>query len=343
MSEDFDKNLWNSIAIHPLQIWEWGEARKELGVEVLRVGELENSKLKRAYQITFHKIPYTKYKVGYLPRSQWPSKKTLEFLYEYAKQNNVIFIKLESYVIKRSDRVIPDLIGNLQILDRVEDDRLVKSPHPLFPNWTIILDLAKSEEELLKNMKPKTRYNIKLAQKKGVIVKEMIKSEGFEIFAKLYFATAKRQKYYGHNYDYHKAIFENLKNNFSNILIAYYDNIPLCAYELFHHKDALYYVYGGSSENYRNLMAPHLLMWESIRFGKKIGLKKFDMWGSLPPDYNQNHPWTGFTRFKEGFGGEFIEFVGSFDFIMNTSLYRLYNIIYAVRTRYLELKSGLGN
>ncbi len=331
IDSDFSKQEWNNCVNHPLQLWEWGEARKKLSLEVLRIGDFEGSKLKKVFQITFHRIPYTKYKIGYLPRSKYPSKETLDFLYKFGKENNILFIKFEPYIRKEE---IPHFARN---------DMVTKSPHPLFPDWTQIIDLTRSEEELLKGMKPKTRYNIKLGQKKGLIVKEMTNSQGFEIFAKLYFATTKRQKYYGHDYNYHKTIFESLKDSFSNILITYFDNIPLCAYELFHHKDILYYVYGGSSESYRNLMAPHLLMWESIRFGKKLGLKKFDMWGSLSPEYDQKHPWAGFTRFKEGFGGQFVELGGSFDQILNPALYRLYNIAFAIRTKYLEFKLSLGN
>lgn len=334
----FSKQVWNDCADHPLQAWEWGEARKELNVGMLRVGEFEGSRLKNVFQITFHKIPFTKYRVGYLPRSVWPSKKILNFLYDYAKRNNTVFIKIEPY--EESEKLKAK--SEKQQL-KTKNYSIVKSPHPLFPDWTQLIDLTNSEEDLLKNMKPKTRYNIKLAQKKGVIIKEMTNDEGFEIFAKLYFETTKRQKYYGHDYSYHKAIFENLKDKIAHILIAYYDNIPLAAHELFHFKDAVYYVYGGSSEKHRNLMTAHLLMWESIRFGKKIGSKKFDMWGSLPINYDENHPWAGFTRFKEGFGGKFMEFLGSFDLVTNQIIYKLYNTVYGIRTKYLDLKGVLRN
>lgn len=315
-SPDYEKK-----ALHPLQSWSWGEARKEMGIELLRISDGKN-----VCQLTFHKIPFTNFKVGYLPRSVFPSKEVLNFLTDYGKKNKIIFIKIEPYVQKNNFKL------------QISNFKLNSSPHPLFPNWTIILDLTKTEEELLKQMKPKTRYNIRLAQKKGVIVKEMSNEEGFNIFSKLYFETCRRQKYFGHTLRYHRIVWNNLKNNIAHILVAFYQQTPLAAYELFFFKDTFYYPYGGTSLKYRNLMASNLLMWEAIRLGKKLGAKKFDMWGSLPPDYKQTHPWAGFTRFKKGYGGNFVQLIGSFDLVVNPFLYKIYNLSYLLRQIYLKIR-----
>jgi len=314
-----NQELFNSLAKHPLQSWEWGEARKKMGIEVLRIGEFDKEKLVNVYQLTFHPIPNTKFKIGYLPRSNFPSKDILNYLIDYDKKHNVIFIKIEPDV----------LIENLKL--KIENSRLTKSPHPLFPEWTQTLNLTKLEDELLKNMKSKTRYNIRLAQKKGVVVKEMSNSQGFEIFAKLYFETCKRQKYFGHTQTYHKIIWNTLKNNIAHILIAFYNNIPLAAYELFYFKNKFYYTYGGTSDEYRNLMASNLLMWEAIKLGKNLGAREFDMWGSLPPNYDQKNSWAGFTRFKEGYGTTFVQTIGSYDLIIFPFYYKIYNFVNKIR------------
>lgn len=328
--ESIDTNQWNLVASNPMQSWEWGEARKKMGIDVLRIGEFSKDQLENIFQITLHKIPFTSYKVGYLPRSVFPSKNVSEFITNYAKTHNIIFVKIEPYIFKtQASSPKPQVSSNYQI---------VKSKHPLFPDWTQIINLNNTEDELLKKMKSKTRYNIKLAQKKGVVVKEVSDENGFDIFLKLYFNTCKRQKYYGHTTQYHKIIWNSLKKNIAHILIAYYKNIPLTAYELFYFNKVLYYPYGGSSEEYRNLMATNLIMWEAIRLGKKLGAQYFDMWGSLPPNYNQNDPWSGFTRFKEGYGTEFIEFTGSYDLVINKKLYPIYNTINILRKIYLRLK-----
>lgn len=324
IDQNYNKALFNKLALHPLQSWEWGEARKKMGIKVLRIGNETD-----VYQITFHKVPYTKYKIGYLPRSNFPSKEVINFLTNYCKKNNVIFIKLEPYIFKNT-------VNNETVK---QWNNVSHSPHPLFPNWTLQIDLTKSEELLLKQMKPKTRYNINLAEKKGVIVKEESNEKGFAIFQKLYFATCKRQKYHGHNHYYHKLIWQNLKEKIAHILIAYYQNIPLVAYEIFIFNNTLYYPYGGSSLMHRNVMAANLLMWETIRFGKKLGVKKFDMWGSLPMNHDSNHPWAGFTRFKEGYGGKFVEFIGSYDLIISSLLYQIYKLAWKFRNIYLIFTS----
>jgi len=316
--------------MHPLQSESWELARKKMGIETLRISYGKNS-----FLLTFHKIPLTNYKIGYLPRSPMPNKKVLQQLFDHGKKNKIIFIKIESY----SPRVIPNPLHVIPSEARdLAKRNLVKSLHPLFPAWTQILDLTKSEDELLKSFHSKTRYNIRLAEKKGVVVREDSNDEGFEKFAQLYFETTRRQKYFGHNKKYHKIVWENLKNNISHILIAYYNDIPLAAYELFYLDGIIYYVYGGTSELHRNFMASNLLMWETIKLGKKLGAKKLDMWGSLGPNYDPNDTWAGFTRFKEGYATKFTEFVGSYDLVINPLLYKIYNFIYSLREVYLKLK-----
>jgi len=83
-------------------------------------------------------------------------------------------------------------------------------------------------------------------------------------------------------------------------------------------------------------MASNLLMWETIKFGIKKGAKTFNMWGSLPPNYDKNNPWSGFTRFKEGYGGQFTEFIGSYDLIIHPKLYFMYNKIFKIRNFILK-------
>ena len=85
-------------------------------------------------------------------------------------------------------------------------------------------------------------------------------------------------------------------------------------------------------------MASNLLMWEAIKLGKKLGAKKFDMWGSLGPNYDTDDPWSGFTRFKEGYGTKFVEFTGSYDLVINKNLYKLYNLADKFRGQYLKLR-----
>jgi lipid II:glycine glycyltransferase (peptidoglycan interpeptide bridge formation enzyme) len=236
--------------------------------------------------------------------------------------------KLVAHTEKHMMKKFPE--GNFQ---------LVKSKHPLFPEWTQAIDLSMTEEELLKNVKSKTRYNIRLAEKKGVVIKEQSDDEGFKVFKELYFATTKRQKYFGHDEHYHEVIWKHMKNGVAHILIPYFENTPLAVYELFYFNNILYYPYGGSSDQYRNLMGANLLMWKAMLLGKQLGAVGYDMWGSLSPTYDPHDPWAGFTKFKEGYNAQFVQFIGSYDLVINPVLYKIYSVAYKLRNILLKMKS----
>ncbi len=327
LNDTFDAQKINAVATHPLQSYEWGEARKKMGIQVVRLGEFDGSRLENIFQITFHTIPHSPFTVGYVPRSVFPSELVLEALQQEAKKHQAIFIKLEPNISREEFDKMHKKSPALQLLRPAK--------HSLFPEWTQRLDLKSSEEKLLNNMKAKTRYNIRLAEKKGVYVKEMTNDEGFDMFAKLYFETTARQKYHGHTRAYHETIFKTLRKTMSHIFIAFYENTPLSAYHLFTFNNILYYPYGGSSLLHKNLMASNLLMWETIKFGKKEGCTMYDMWGSLSPQYDPSTTWGGFTRFKEGFGTEFFEYAGSFDLVVNSFAYSAFNTAQSFRKKFL--------
>jgi len=309
----------NNMAHHPMQSWEWGEARAKMGIRVEKI--VENNDI---FQFTIHPIPFTPYSVGYLPRSVKPTENVLKKLYDFGKKNNLILIKLEPYIPYDKSFELKAFSFKLQ-----------ESPHSLFPEWTQTLDLTASEENLLKQMKSKTRYNIRLAEKKGVAIKDMSTDEGYMLFEKLYFETCRRQKYHGHTPLYHRTMWNALKDSQAHVLVAFLGEVPLGAYELLYFKKKFYYLYGGSSVLNKNVMAPNLLMWEAIKLGKKLGAETFDMWGSLPPSYSDSHPWAGFTRFKEGYGTQFTHLSASYDLVIHPLLYKIYNLAYTVREKML--------
>jgi len=314
----------NSVATHPLQSLGWGEFRKKTGVKVIRGDR---------FQLTIHKIPHTTWTIGYLPKSPLPTKEMIKELEKIGKVEKCIFIQIEPNVQKKEVSNFEFRISNLK-----------PSFHPLFTRYTFILDLTKSEEELLKNMHPKTRYNIKVAQKHGVKVIEDNSNEAFEEYLKLTRETTKRQGFYAHTEQYHRLQWETLKVQSSyDMLTAYlltarYRNKTLVCWILFIFKDTLYYPYGASSSQYRETMASNLMMWEAIKFGKKLGLKKFDMWGALGPNPDPKDPWYGFHRFKQGYGGELIELVGSYDLVINPFLYEIYKILDKLRWFLLRIR-----
>ncbi len=309
--------------LHPLQSLLWGEFRKKTGVRVANADNL---------LITIHPIPYTKYTIGYLPKGPDIDRDMLTKLIDIGKKYNCIFIQIEPNVEKNTKEY--------------KFKHLHKAAHPLFTKYTFILDLTKSEEELLKNMHSKTRYNIKLAEKKGVIITEDNSDEAFKEYLKLTQETTKRQKFYAHGKKYHELMWETIKPKTSkgsqdltaHLLIAKYQEKTLAAWILFVLGDTLYYPYGASGSENREVMASNLMMWEAIKFGKRLGLKKFDMWGALEEKPNPKDPWYGFHRFKEGYGAKHTEFIGSFDYVINENLYFLYKIANRLRWILLRLK-----
>jgi len=345
---------------HPLQSLEWGNFRKKTGVKVIRGNN---------FQLTIHKMPHTPFTIGYLPKGPMPTVEMIDELKKIGKEEKCVFIQLEPNVpmfaseepVPVTSEVAEGLLrgGSLKMLG------LQPSFHPLFTKYTFILDLIRSEEDLLKNMHPKTRYNIKLAQKHGVRVVEDNSDKAFEIYLKLMQETTKRQNFYAHDEKYHRVMWETLKSQISNLksqisknnltahlLLANYkpevgdikpitnhqSPITLVAWILFVYKDTLYYPYGASSSLYRETMASNLMMWQAIKFGKKLGLKKFDMWGSLSPNPDKKDPWYGFHKFKQGYGGQLVEFVGSYDLVINPFLYQLYKIADKIRWFMLRIK-----
>lgn len=325
VSDKIRKDKFNKHATHPMQSWEWGEARIQTGLNVVRIGEYANKKLKNVFTITLHPIPYTKNYIGYIPRSVIPSNEVIDFLRQFGQKNRVVFYKFEPNQFVQDGRFEKDL----------QAKELLRSSHPLFPKWTQTIDLTQSESQLFSRMKSKTRYNIRLAKKKGVVVKEMNNEEGFNIFLSLYFETCKRQHYFGHNKTYHQTIWKKLNSSIAHLLVAFYQNTPLAVYELFLFNNTLYYPYGGSSTKFRNVMATNLLMWEAIRMGKKRGAHSFDLWGSRDKNSDTHSSWSGFTKFKEGYATTYQETVGSWDLVIQPFQYKVYTMVYTLRNQIL--------
>lgn len=305
---------YDRLVTHVIQSWQWGEFRKSLGIPLVRYGLFEDNKLITAFQISFHKIPLINRFVGYLPKGPFPGTKLAQTLKQISKQQNCVFIKTEPNIE----------IGAAEKIDR----HFKKALKPLFTKYNFVLDLSPSEEELLKNMHQKTRYNIRVAEKKGVKVQILDDAEALQTYLKLYFQTTQRQGYFGHNEIYHTKVWETFsKTNQVKFVIASLNNIPLVAWMVLVFKDTLYYPYGGSSHLRRDAMASNLVAWETIKLGKKLGLKKFDMWGALGPEADPKDSWYGFHKFKQGYGGKLIEYLGSFDLVENPLIYYAFNSV----------------
>jgi lipid II:glycine glycyltransferase (peptidoglycan interpeptide bridge formation enzyme) len=205
---------------------------------------------------------------------------------------------------------------------------------PFFNKSTFILDLTKSEEELLKLMHSKTRYNIKVAEKHGVEIIEDNSNTAFEKYLDLMDETTKRQGYFAHTEKYHRRMWETFKpSGIAHLLTARYKNEILATWIIFSWHKYIYYPYGASSTNYREVMAPTKMMWEAIKFGKNLGAEKFDLWGA--------DEGTGYAKFKQNFGPELVEMIGTWDLVTNKKIYQLYRVAEEIRWKLLKTKAKL--
>jgi lipid II:glycine glycyltransferase (peptidoglycan interpeptide bridge formation enzyme) len=205
----------------------------------------------------------------------------------------------------------------------------------LFTPTTFWIDLTPSEENLMKSFSSKTRYNIHLAERKGVIIKEDSSDKAFDRYLELTRETIARQGFYAHSERYHRLMWKILrKARIAHLMTATYEGEIITTWILFAWKKFLYYPYGASTEKHKEVMANNLMMWEAIRFGKKLGLTTFDLWG--------REEGKGFTKFKEGYNPKVIEFLGTWDLIINKPLYAFYKIGEWIRWPSLKLAAQFG-
>jgi len=326
---------WNRAAVHPLQTWEWGEQKELAGNKIVRLAQIDESgKLEKVFLFTIHALPGGFEAINYA-KGEWPPIAILKYLCQNFGQR-AILVKLEPEVfLEESGKYQIPLLKKSW---RRNGLKFKISHSPIFARYTFTLDLSRTEAELLSGMKSKTRYNLNLAKRKGVkIVDETASLQAFELFYSLYQQTVKRQGYLGHSRAYHSQVWEKMKTGkMARILVAYYNGQPLSSYLLLFFKRTAYYLYGGSSEDHKEVMASNLLMWESIALAKQLGCETFDLWGALAQDYPPNHPWAGFHRFKEGYGGLHRRYLPTIDLVLKPLHYQLFSIAWPLRTWILE-------
>lgn len=333
-AEAKDREVFDRQAKHPLQSWAWGEFRKKTGLGISRLINEVGGNTQTVFQITWHRIPKTKSFIGYCPKSSIPTVEEIKSILKLARDKGALMVKFE-----------PNEKNNPENLKKIGDIRQIANfvdGKPLFTKYSFFLDISKSEEEILRQMYQKTRYNTKLAEKRGVKVVEDSSDAGFEDYWKLMDETTKRQKFYAHGKRYHRMMWEEMKSSgMGHMMKATYEGKVLTTWVLLILNKVLYYPYGASSNEGREVMPSNLMMWEAIKFGKKNGCNLFDMWGALGPTPDTNDPWYGFHRFKMGYGPELVEFVGTYDLVVNETGYKIYQIVDRLRWIGLRLLARL--
>lgn len=330
MPEIFTQTEWdNFIAArggHLLQTWAWGELKSRFGwlARRVRVGE-------GAAQILFRRLPLG-LSVAYVPKGpvlDWADQKQsqalLAAMHKLARQERAIFLKIE-----------PALLMTAPEADQVETlfhQASFSSAAPIQPRTSQVLSLKGDEAAILMEMKQKTRYNIRLAQKKEVQVRVGARPD-IKIFYDLACITAARDRFGVHHLEYYQTAYDLFAPDRCALLIAEFEAGPLAALLVFCQGQQAYYFYGASADQHRNLMATYLIQWAAIRWAKARGCTHYDLWGipDAPParleaEFQQRRDglW-GVYRFKRGFGGEVVRSVGAYDYVYNPVLYRLYRL-----------------
>lgn len=308
---------------HIVQSQEWAKFKTAYGTKTVRCGEIIYSK---------HQLPFSPYFVAYCPKVN-PSLIDWKMLEESLKNENCVSINFD----------VPNAVKNTPQgieAEKVLQSRCTKSPKNTFAHYTVLIDITGTEEEILGGMHNKHRYNIRTAQKRGVTTRLAQNMTDYDLFYGMLQETSVREKYYIHPRNYYLKIWEILRPlGMCEIMIAEFKDKPLSAWVLFFNKDIMYYPYGGTANlDDRNFYNPgNLIGWDAIKLGKSRGCEIFDMWGATGNLGDTSDPWWGFTHFKLKFGGQLVEFIDSYDFVVNAKVYKMFNLANNLRWKILRL------
>jgi len=205
------------------------------------------------------------------------------------------------------------------------------------PPSTVIMDIAPPEDEILEAMKKKTRYNIRLAEKKGVTVRRG-RGEELSRWYGIYEETARRDRIALHREDYYRTLFDLAGDGGPGrpdlrLYLAEIEGKVEAGIVVAHQGRRATYLYGASSNNHRNAMPAYALQWRAVQEARAAGCTEYDLYG-IPPEEDPDHPMAGLYRFKTGFGGSIIHRPGSWDLPFHPAVYRLYRLAEAARGWY---------
>lgn len=323
-----NKEEWNGWFLEKeernnfLQSWEWGGVLIAEGKNVERLAVLGEGKILAQAQIVYVGI-FFGWQYAFCPKGPVLDEqkdkhlklKIHEAILNYLKNKNCIFFRIEP-----------------EVLPTTPHSLFIKKTIDINPAATLLLDITKTEGELLSGMHSKTRYNIHLAEKKNLQISQ---DKNLEVFWGLMKKTGGRDKFGLH----HKNHYEKVLASPAVCQLTAYDSGKSMACAVFVRFGSVFtYLYGASDYEYRNLMAPYLLQWEGIKMGRALNCKKYDFFGVAPKistggsyEYDSKHQYAGVTRFKLGFGGTPHAVSGAFDLVINNNKYRVYSLLRWIR------------
>jgi peptidoglycan pentaglycine glycine transferase (the first glycine) len=361
-----DGKMWNSIISHLpnphfLQTFEWGQVKARYGWTPFYALWFEDGSFFIASQppetqstapiaaclLLKRAIPIRglagRFSVLYAPKGpllDWSNnflrKRVLDDLQSFAKKQGAIFLKIDPDVIlgtgiPGADDVVDESGEAVVQSELMQRGWNYSSDQIQFRN-TVLIDLQPTEAEMLGRMKQKTRYNIRLAEKKNVSVRVGTDND-FAMLYRMYAETAVRDGFVIRDQDYYNTVWKSfhqpsiVHGQPSMVpLIAEVNNEPLAGLFLFMFASRAYYLYGMSREIHREKMPTYLLQWQAMKHAKTVGCAVYDLWGA-PEKFDETDSLWGVYRFKEGLGGQVIRTLGAWDYAPNKFWYRMYSEI----------------
>ena len=367
-----DSNTWNSIVSklpnpHFLQTYEWGQVKARYGWNPLYAVWTSGGKfsifsdsdnyspgpdhllaaaliLKRQ---VLKKGFVRRLSILYSPKGpllDWSDEslrnRVLNDLQSYAKKQGAIFMKMDPDVVlgtgvSDGEAKVNDQRGQTVISELGRRGWQYSSDQIQFKN-TVLIDLTPSEDEMLARMKQKTRYNIRLAEKKGVALRIGIR-EDFSMLYRMYAETSVRDGFVIRDEGYYRTVWETFMQENRGIseagnlpacepIIAEVDGEPVAAIFVFYFARGAYYVYGMSRNAHREKMPTYLLQWEAMKRARAKSCTIYDLWGA-PEVFDESDSMWGVYRFKEGLGGQVIRTLGAWDFVPSPFWYKIYSEI----------------
>lgn len=343
-----DATDWNTViatlpGAHFLQTAEWAAVKTGVGwAQLQRKWQDGNGNTTAAASVLERNLTIRGLSSGlrvlYVPRgpllADWadPALRALvlDDLAGFASQRGAIFIKMDAEVplgwgVPGSETAREDPTGKAVTASLVSSGWRFSSEQVQFRN-TMVLDLTPPEDELLARMKQKARYNIRLAERKGVRVRRAEDADLPALYA-MYRETALRDGFVIRPEAYYLGVWRRfMQAAMAEPLVAEVEGEAVAGLVQFRFARRAWYVYGMSRDRYREYMPNHLLQWEAMRRARIAGCLSYDLWGA-PDEFHESDPMWGVYRFKEGLGGEVVRSLGAWDYPARPALYILYTRI----------------
>jgi peptidoglycan pentaglycine glycine transferase (the first glycine) len=324
------RDIWDTfIAQHPtghlLQCWDWGELKALSGWSPLRLALWQGDSIVAAAQVLRRGAPHLPLSLGHLayvpkgPMVDWGQQEMCDqfllLLNRHLRKHGALALLMEPG--QETGASLAE-----QIAKRLKPFHA--SPvHPVQPLRTIVLDLAPDEQVLLAQMKEKWRYNVRLALRKGVTIRVASSADDVCAWYAIYQTTGKRDQFGIHTLDYYLRVWELLvMTGKMRLFLAEANGVLLAGIFVSLFAGQASYFYGASSNEQRQLMPNYLLQWEAIRWAKQQGARLYDFWG-IPDTDDEDEAMAGVYRFKRGWGGRVVQFVGGREVTYRPLLMRL--------------------